>query len=74
MAEAKSPWVVKEEPGTKYYCSCYKSEQLPYCDGAHKGTESEPYMVEIDEPKTVAVCSCGQSKNRPFCDGTHKSL
>ncbi len=74
MAEGKFPRIVKEEPGTKCYCSCYKSENLPYCDGSHKGTEFKPYVVEIDKAKTVAVCGCGQSKTLPFCDGAHKSL
>ncbi len=70
----KKPYVVNETPGTKAYCTCDKSENMPYCDGAHKGTDFTPHIVEIDEAKTVAVCGCAASKNMPFCDGAHSNL
>jgi len=72
MTKEKTPFIINETAGTKYYCKCGKSKNLPYCDGAHQGTEVLPFKVEIDVAKTVAICSCGQSKNLPFCDGTHK--
>ena len=71
--EKKHPYVIKEQPGTKYYCACGGSKNLPYCDGSHKGSNFQPWKVEIIEEKTVAICSCGRSANLPFCDGAHKS-
>ncbi len=68
------PYVIKETPGTKAYCSCDKSANMPYCDGTHKGTEFTPHIVEISEAKTVAICGCGHSKTTPFCDGAHANL
>jgi CDGSH iron-sulfur domain-containing protein 3 len=72
--EPKKPYIIREQPGTKYYCACGKSQSLPYCDGAHKGSGLHPVKVEIDEEKTVAICSCRQSANPPYCDGAHKVL
>ena len=72
--EQKGPYIIKEQPGTKYYCGCGCSKNLPYCDGAHKGSGFHPSKVEIEEEKTVAICSCGCSGNLPYCDGSHKEL
>ncbi len=71
--EEKTPYVITEKPGTKYYCTCGRSRKLPYCDGSHKGSEFHPVTVEIDEEKTVALCACGRSQKFPFCDGSHKA-
>ncbi|MEI6693031.1 MAG: CDGSH iron-sulfur domain-containing protein [Chlorobium sp.] len=72
--EPTKPYIVTEQPGTKYYCACGGSQNMPYCDGAHKGTGIHPHKVEIEEEKTVALCSCRNSAILPFCDGTHKAL
>ena len=50
----KSPYVIDEEPGRKFWCACGLSANQPYCDGAHKTTEFRPVPVQIDEPKKVA--------------------
>ena len=71
--EQKKPYIIKEQPGTKYYCGCGKSKNMPYCDGAHKGTEFFPRTVTIEEETTVAICSCGRSAKLPFCDGSHRT-
>jgi len=71
--EKKHPYVIKELPGTKYYCACGRSQNLPNCDGSHKGSDFQPWKVEINEEKTVAICSCGRSARLPFCDGAHKT-
>jgi CDGSH-type Zn-finger protein len=70
--EQKKPYIIKEQPGIKYYCACGSSRSQPYCDGSHKGSGFYPVKVEIDEEKTVAICSCGLSQKLPFCDGAHK--
>jgi CDGSH-type Zn-finger protein len=70
----KGPYVVEEEPGKKAWCTCGRSANQPYCDGAHKGTDFKPTIVEIETKKVVAWCGCKQSGNGPFCDGTHSRL
>ncbi|MGB0132133.1 CDGSH iron-sulfur domain-containing protein [Chlorobium sp.] len=68
------PFIVKEQPGTKYYCACARSKNRPWCDGSHKGSGQQPYKVEIEVEKNVAICSCALSARMPFCDGAHRSL
>ncbi|MFB6347281.1 MAG: CDGSH iron-sulfur domain-containing protein [bacterium] len=70
----KSPYVKEEDPGTYYWCACGRSENQPYCDGSHKGTDFEPVEIELDQSETVAWCGCKQTANAPRCDGTHSSL
>lgn len=70
----KSPIAQEMEPGTYYWCACGHSDNQPFCDGSHKGTEFKPMPVEIEEKKTVYWCACKHSENKPFCDGTHAKL
>jgi CDGSH-type Zn-finger protein len=69
-----APKVMQMEPGTYYWCACGKSENQPFCSGAHHGTEFTPVKTVIDSPKQVAWCMCKQSKNKPFCDGSHRNV
>lgn len=71
---AKVPAVLDLEAGTYYWCSCGKSKNQPFCDGAHKGSGFAPLKLEIEEKKKVALCQCKHSGNNPFCDGSHKNL
>ena len=32
-----------ERDKSYYWCSCGKSSKQPFCDGSHKGTESDSY-------------------------------
>ena len=53
-------------------CRCGKSENKPFCDGAHKKEgklKSIKYLAE--ESKDVYFCGCKMTKNPPFCDGSH---
>jgi CDGSH iron-sulfur domain-containing protein 3 len=78
MSEAvivdKKPVVMTLEPGKYFWCSCGKSENQPFCNGAHKGTDFKPVPFEIAEEKKVAVCLCKSTSNAPFCDGSHTKL
>lgn len=62
------------EPGTYWWCACGRSQNQPWCDGSHKGTDFKPVELTIDEPQRVALCVCKRSKKGPHCDGSHRYL
>lgn len=70
----KSPYVLEEKVGTKYWCACGESKNQPFCDGSHKGTEFTPVAVIIEADKKVAWCGCKHSTKGAFCDGTHAKI
>lgn len=70
----KGPAVLELEPGTYWWCACGRSDDQPFCDGSHKGTDFGPEKLEIEEERTVALCQCKHTGNAPFCDGTHADL
>ncbi len=70
----KKPIVVELEPGTYYWCSCGRSKNQPFCNGAHKGTDFVPLPFEITEKQTMGLCACKYTKNAPFWDGSHAKL
>ncbi len=70
----KAPYVMQVEPGTYAWCSCGKSSNQPYCDGAHQGSGMNPVIEKVEEAKTVAWCGCKHSANAPFCDGAHSKM
>jgi CDGSH iron-sulfur domain-containing protein 3 len=71
---AKRPAVLELEPKTYYWCSCGLSQNQPFCDGGHKGSDFAPLAVEITETKRVALCQCKYTESPPFCDGAHSKL
>ncbi|TWJ17565.1 CDGSH iron-sulfur domain-containing protein [Geobacter argillaceus] len=64
------PIVLNLEPGTYYRCTCGKSSRMPFCDGAHAGSECAPKAFEIKEQQQVYLCNCGKTANAPYCDGS----
>jgi CDGSH-type Zn-finger protein len=70
----KGPYVIKEQPGEVYWCSCGYSKKQPYCDGSHNGTDFLPIKVIVKNEGEVAWCGCKQSSNKPYCDGAHSKL
>jgi CDGSH-type Zn-finger protein len=70
----KKPIVMELEPGTYYWCSCGKSGNQPFCNGAHQGSGLAPVAFEITEKQKVALCLCKHTGNAPFCDGGHTKL
>ncbi len=78
MSEAISPqnapYAVEVEQGKTYYwCACGKSNNQPYCDGSHQGSEFQPIAFEAEKSDTVYLCGCKKTGNGPFCDGSHNS-
>ena len=71
----KSPFAVEvERCKTYYYCTCGLSENQPFCNGSHKGTDFSPIKFEAQESKKVYFCGCKNTSNQALCDGSHKKL
>ncbi len=75
MSKCKNPAIVKLDKYKVYaWCTCGRSEKLPFCDGLHKGTEFKPLIFKAEEDKEHKLCNCGNTKKAPYCDATHKRL
>lgn len=70
----KSPYAVELAVGEYYWCACGRSNNQPFCDGSHAGTEITPKAFTVTEAGTQYLCGCRATGNAPFCDGTHQSL
>ena len=71
----KAPYPVDVTSGDKYFwCACGQSNNQPFCDGSHQGTEFTPMSYTAEEDKTLYFCGCKQSSGAPLCDGTHNGL
>lgn len=71
----RSPKMVVLKVDTTYaWCSCGKSSNQPFCNGAHVGSNFKPTIFTVPETKTAALCMCKQTNNSPYCDGSHMKL
>ena len=70
----RQPEILEVEPGTHYWCACGRSQNQPFCDGSHQGTEFSPVAFEVTEKKKVALCMCKHTGNPPYFDGTRTKL
>ncbi|MGL1903765.1 MAG: glutamate synthase-related protein [Fibrobacterales bacterium] len=74
IADTK-PAVVSLTKGKEYYfCTCGKSKNQPFCDGAHAGSDFKPQSFVAESDGDAYLCACKHSKNAPFCDGSHAQL
>ena len=71
---AREPAKIELESGTYYWCRGGQSQNQPFCDGSHKGTEFEPIRLTLEEDRRVALCQCKRSGKMPHCDGSHRFL
>jgi CDGSH-type Zn-finger protein len=70
-----NPIAINVEAGKTYWwCRCGRSGQQPFCDGAHKGSNSSPLKYMAAESGQVWFCVCKKTASPPFCDGSHKAL
>lgn len=71
----KAPYPVEVTAGKSYFwCSCGRSENQPFCDGSHKGTDMAPVQYTADADKKVFFCGCKATDKTPLCDGSHNQL
>ena len=59
------------EGATYAWCSCGRSENQPWCNGAHTGTSFVPQVFEAEKTGKGAMCTCKLTQNPPYCDGSH---
>ena len=71
----KAPIGVDVEEGKSYFwCACGRSQNQPFCDGSHKGSEFTPLKFTATENGKKFFCCCKRTSGAPLCDGTHKTL
>lgn len=63
-----------KENETYFWCTCGKSSTLPFCNGAHVGTDFTPLAFTAKKTEKAHLCACNHTKNPPFCDGSHLKL
>jgi CDGSH-type Zn-finger protein len=71
----KAPYATEVEAGKNYFwCACGKSNNQPFCDGSHKGTDFTPVKYIAEKDGKVFFCGCKASGKSPLCDGSHSKL
>ena len=55
----------------QYWCACGQSQNQPFCDGSHAGTEFSPIAFSAEDDGEAYLCACKRTGTPPFCDDTH---
>jgi len=71
---SKQPYFVELEPDTYHWCACGRSQNQPFCDGSHRGSNVRPIAFDVAQRELLALCGCKRTGTGPFCDGTHLNL
>jgi CDGSH-type Zn-finger protein len=71
---SQTPYAVEVEADKSYFwCACGQSDNQPFCDGSHKGSEFTPVKFTAKVSAKIYFCGCKATKNQPMCDGSHKN-
>ena len=72
VSPQNAPYAVEVEAGETYYwCACGLSNNQPFCDGSHEGTDFQPVAFTAEKTETAHLCGCKKTGSQPFCDGSH---
>jgi CDGSH-type Zn-finger protein len=72
---ARQPIGVELEAGKTYhFCTCGKSANQPFCDGAHGDSGFRPQAFTAEKDGKAFLCQCKRTGNAPFCDGAHAKI
>lgn len=72
---ATKPILVNVKAGRPIlWCSCGRSQNQPYCDGSHKGSDFRPVKYVPEEDGELLLCACKRTSSQPICDGSHNNL
>jgi CDGSH-type Zn-finger protein len=66
------PYGARLTPGDYLWCACGRSNDQPFCDNSHEGTDCAPVKLTLTEDQEVWLCGCKKSGNPPYCDGSHQ--
>ena len=69
------PYAVDVEAGKAYaWCACGRSQNQPFCDGSHQGTDFKPISVTAKRNQKLFFCGCKHARKGALCDGAHNKL
>ena len=74
IADNKPKQVTLNKGKEYYFCSCGQSNNQPFCDGSHAGTDFIPIAFTAEQEGEAHLCLCKHSANKPYCDGTHQQF
>ncbi|MFW2438804.1 MAG: glutamate synthase-related protein [Arenicellales bacterium] len=74
IADNKPKQVTLKKGEEYYFCVCGRSNNQPFCDGSHAGTEFKPKAFTAEQDGEAYLCACKHTANAPYCDGTHKQF
>jgi CDGSH iron-sulfur domain-containing protein 3 len=60
MSQPKA--TVQLDAGTHYLCTCGESKNLPFCNGAHKGSSFQPIIVKLDALRAIKIPDIANSQ------------
>ena len=74
IADNKPKQITLNKGEEYYFCNCGKSNNQPFCDGSHAGTDFTPTAFTAEQDGEAHLCMCKHSANKPYCDGTHQQF
>lgn len=74
IADNKPKKITLNKGEEYYFCNCGKSNNQPFCDGSHAGTDFTPTAFIAEQAGEAHLCMCKHSANKPYCDGTHQQF